>query len=54
MRTYIYLTAAIACLLYGSFYSNEHGLITIGFLFVILADINDIKEKLNQHLTKKP
>jgi hypothetical protein len=52
MRTPIYLIAAVICLLYGMFYSNENGLIFIGFLFVILSDINEIKEELKKN--KKP
>jgi hypothetical protein len=44
----IYLIAAIICLLYGMFVSNEHGLIFIGFMFVILSDLNEIKDKIDK------
>lgn len=52
MKATIYLILAVISLLYGMFVSNEHGLIFIGFMFVILADINDIKEELKK--IKKP
>lgn len=51
MRSTIYLIMAVVSLLYGMFVSNEHGLVFIGFMFVILADLSDIKEELKK--TKK-